>query len=453
MVITPTPTGPICSINYHVSGKQILDQNGNVFIPYGLQIAGPSLAATDWNTQTSNSQYITQTALQQAHDFWHSNTTRLQISSADLFTATSYPNYNKAYLARVDQIVEWANQADMNIIISLQYEVTTHQWMPTQDSINFWKIVAAHYANNPKVFFDIYNEPNPALALCTTGTTDAIWNFWQYGSASSTPSSCAAPVTTYVGMQDLVNAVRATGAQNLIFAEGPAQGETLNLLPSHILTGTNIVFAIHPYGALSNASQWDTNYGNPANSVNAPVVADEWSQDEHNIQACTINAPTLVPQFLTYLKAHQIGLIAFAYIPGSMVKGTWDITNPTSYSSTTTVCPGNVTLPDTNPNLEGSGQLVQQYFIQNSVISSCLPSTNVTQTPTTQPTPTPTPPAKPTPAPTATPVPGDTTVDLVVGLHGIGTAGDNASPNTDGNMNPMHTTRSVTVSIYNTKNQ
>ncbi|HSX08601.1 MAG TPA: dockerin type I domain-containing protein [Candidatus Saccharimonadales bacterium] len=57
------------------------------------------------------------------------------------------------------------------------------------------------------------------------------------------------------------------------------------------------------------------------------------------------------------------------------------------------------------------------------------------------------------PQPTATPVPGDTTLDLVVGLHGIGTAGDSANPNSDGNMTLVHPDREVTVSVFNSQNQ
>jgi Cellulase (glycosyl hydrolase family 5) len=360
--INPAP------VSYSVSGKQIIDENGKPFIPYGLQIAGPAMAATNWNSSTSNSQYITQAAMQGAYDIWHSNTTRLQISSANLFSGTNYPNYNTAYMDRVDQIVNWANQAGMNIIISLQYEVTTGQTMPVQDSLNFWKVIASHYANNGKVFFDAFNEPNPAKALCySSGDTASFWQFWQKGSASNVTSLCTTPLTTYYGMQDLVNTIRGSGAQNLIFVEGLASGEELNLLPSYTLIGSNVVYAFHPYEAITKATTWwDTNFGTPANSVNAPIIADEWSQDEHNTAGCSVNAPTIVPQFLAYLRSHNIGLIGFAFIPGTMVKGNWDISTPTAYSSQTTVCPGNISLPDTSTTLEGSGQLVMQYFINYS---------------------------------------------------------------------------------------
>jgi hypothetical protein len=58
-----------------------------------------------------------------------------------------------------------------------------------------------------------------------------------------------------------------------------------------------------------------------------------------------------------------------------------------------------------------------------------------------------------TPLPTSTPVPGDTYLAVTVGLQGIGTAGDSADPNSDGNMNPLRPTRTVTAEIYDASNQ
>jgi hypothetical protein len=89
-----------------------------------------------------------------------------------------------------------------------------------------------------------------------------------------------------------------------------------------------------------------------------------------------------------------------------------------------------------------------------------------TPTPARIPTATPTPVVHPTPTPTIvqptsvvpptatpTPIPGDTVVNVVLGLHGIGTAGDSAAPNSDGNMDPLHTTRTITLTIFNSQNQ
>lgn len=84
----------------------------------------------------------------------------------------------------------------------------------------------------------------------------------------------------------------------------------------------------------------------------------------------------------------------------------------------------------------------------NNITPSVTPT--VTPTATASPTPTNTPPPPP---PTATIAPGATVLNSTVFLHGIGQGGDNTSASSLGNMNPLHTTRAVTVEAYNASNQ
>src|SRR5579885_377354 len=79
-------------------------------------------------------------------------------------------------------------------------------------------------------------------------------------------------------------------------------------------------------------------------------------------------------------------------------------------------------------------------------------STPISVMPTT--TPMPTTAASPTLIPTATPtpVPGSTLLSLTVLLDGIGTAGDRANPGGQGNMQPLHPDRTVSVQVLDTKN-
>ncbi len=338
-------------VSYTVAGKHIVDNEGKVFIPNGLQLLGPEMASSKWSSNAQSR--VTQAVMQSLHDNWHANTTRLQLSSENLFSGAAYPNHNTLYLDRVDQMVDWATQLNMNIILSLQYEVTTKQLMPTEDSVNFWKVMAAHYANNPRVFFDIFNEPNPGRLL-GSGDTSSSWTFWQNGGSHSG--------TNYVGMQELVNTVRATGANNLIIAEGTCTGACLDQLPSHLLSGHNIVYAMHPYfgGGRTNPGAWDKVFGNAIRAVNAPVVADEWGSYESGNGECVPDAPTLVPLFFKYLHSLNVGVIGWSFEPGTMIRG-WDINNPTRYDQSPTTC-NSASLPNMSSNAQGAGQLLQEYL-------------------------------------------------------------------------------------------
>jgi Cellulase (glycosyl hydrolase family 5) len=347
---------------YHVSGRQILDEKGNAFVPYGVQLDGILMANADWKTDGALAR-LTYDQLLAARDFWHANTVSLQLGSRALF---AHSPYDSTYLAAVDQTVSWADRLGMNIILVLQYEGfgNSFQLMPTQDSVNFWDILSRHYAHNHRVFFDVFNEPNPG-ALLGTGDTDRAWTFWHDGGTVNG--------TSYVGFQQLVNTIRKDGVQNLIFAEGLAAGEDLQLLPSHTLSGTNIVYAIHPYlnaAQHHTPSDWNRWFGNTVAKGNFPVVADEWAEYQSGNGECVTDAPTVVPQFLDYLKARTIGLVGYALWPGTLIRG-WNFRNPTTYARTTTTCPLNTPDPNFNSQAEGTGHLLVQYFAANSAQVLC----------------------------------------------------------------------------------
>lgn len=86
-------------------------------------------------------------------------------------------------------------------------------------------------------------------------------------------------------------------------------------------------------------------------------------------------------------------------------------------------------------------------------IATITPTIVPTASPLPTETPIPTPIPTEVPVPTDTPQPGTTTLNLTVGLHGIGTGGDSANPDSVGNMNPLHPSRAVMIDIYDSQNQ
>lgn len=98
--------------------------------------------------------------------------------------------------------------------------------MPDRDhSILFWKQVARAYKGNNAVIFDLFNEPYPD----NNNDTITAWNCWKYG---TNPLYCPAGTAglnyNAAGMQDLVNAVRGTGATNVIMLGGIQYAATLD---------------------------------------------------------------------------------------------------------------------------------------------------------------------------------------------------------------------------------
>lgn len=87
---------------------------------------------------------------------------------------------------------------------------TCQKPMPdAQYTPSFWASVANTFKDDPAVAFDLFNEPYPDRA---TSTTTQAWTCWRDG------GTCPGISYEVAGMQDLVDAVRGTGAKNLILA-------------------------------------------------------------------------------------------------------------------------------------------------------------------------------------------------------------------------------------------
>jgi hypothetical protein len=136
------------------------------------------------------------------------------------------------------------------IILDLHWS-DVNQWgenigqhsMPDRNSVTFWKDFAPAFANNPAVLFDLYNEPH-----------DVTWDVWlNGGTIKDRPNSRGQIAKTYeaVGMQELLDTVRATGAKNVVVAGGLDWAYDFNgILDGRELkdpNGNGVIYANHVY--------------------------------------------------------------------------------------------------------------------------------------------------------------------------------------------------------------
>ena len=114
--------------------------------------------------------------------------------------------------------------------------------MPDRNSLEFWKDLASTYKNHPAVIFDLYNEPH-----------DVSWDVWLNGGQVTEKAFRRNPAKTYeaVGMQALLDAVRATGAKNVVIAGGLDWAYDMSgFLEGKQLadpTGNGVIYANHAY--------------------------------------------------------------------------------------------------------------------------------------------------------------------------------------------------------------
>ena len=155
---------------------------------------------------------------------WGSNVVRIGLNQG-LWLDGNAECAAACYQTRVGEVVGWARDAGLDTILDLHWATANRavepqfMAMPDADSVKFWQEVAARYANDGHVFFELYNEPH-----------DIDWLTWKNGGTvtdvydpdtSDTDYARSMPITYQaVGIQALYDAVRGAGAHNVVIAGG-----------------------------------------------------------------------------------------------------------------------------------------------------------------------------------------------------------------------------------------
>jgi uncharacterized protein (TIGR03437 family) len=265
---TPTPlaVGPL-----HVKGAAIFDSTGQAILLRGVEMPGLNIA----NPTAAQSQTV---AAMNATTFgvlrlrWNINTLRLPVSNF------VWRRDGQAYLDRVGKIVRAATARGLVVVISDCEDTASGETaplgLPTQNSISFWKTWAAYFKDDQHLIFGAFNEPSVRLApgQITGRRSPSDWQFWLQGGNLSNGQAV-------VGMKALVDAIRATGASQVISASAffdPLDFQGFG--SDFVLTDANTIYEVHPFfdHALTDA-QRDTNFGFLARTV--PVYAGRWGLD------------------------------------------------------------------------------------------------------------------------------------------------------------------------------
>jgi len=319
---------------FSVSTTTILE-GGEPYRPYGVTIFG--LARPQWESgQSDDLQQIAAIS-----GFWKGNSVRIQVAPPLLASQGS------SYQSAIQREVSTARADGLNVIISAQYERVGKLRGPDASTVAFWRTIAPLYAGDSHVWFDLFNEPVETSDPRSTAEPSASsWDIWRDGGHG------------FVGMQTLVDDIRSVDPSNLIVAEGLAGGKTLDGISGHLLTGGSIVYSVHPYFSPTNRTpgQWDANFGDLSSTI--PILLGEWGEYQTTRESCVENAPTLVPEFLSYVTAHHFGLIAWALDPGNMIRGT-DLEAPTQFDPGV---PYQCVPTSPGPAAQGAGASIHELF-------------------------------------------------------------------------------------------
>ncbi len=303
----------------HVEGTRVLTKDGK---PVTLQ--GVNIVSLEWSNRGEQIVKAEKAAIEQ----WKANIIRLPVNE-DFWNGKGAKDHGQLYRELVDNLVTIAANRGAYLLLDL------HRFhAPKKEHAAFWKDAAARYKDHPAVLFDLFNEPH--------GTT---WEVWRNGGfveekkksgdednfTTKSDQAKAAQGFQAIGMQALLDAVRSTGARNVVLAGGLDYAYDLSGIVNGFAledkTGHGIIYSTHIYPwkkgwqekVLAAAAEHPIFVGElGANTQKMSWMPAEYQED----------ATTWVPAMLGFLQQHHFHWTAFSFHPKAaphLLTG-WDYT-------------------------------------------------------------------------------------------------------------------------------
>lgn len=273
----PTPPTPPQALSVRVQSNRLVDAAGRQVRLRGVNRSGTEYAcAQGWGIFDGPSDEVSVLAIKS----WNANVVRVPLNESCWlgingvkaeYGGTAYQQAIKAFVGRI-------NEAGMYAIVELHWSAAGTEKalgqapMPNRDHTpEFWRQVATAFKGNDAVLFDLFNEPFPD----SNADTPEAWRCWRDG------GTCAGMSYQAAGMQELVNAVRSTGATNVIMLGGVQYSARLSRWRQSRPTDprNNLAAAWHVYDFswCNSASCWNAEAAPVAQDV--PLILGEVGQE------------------------------------------------------------------------------------------------------------------------------------------------------------------------------
>lgn len=238
---------------------------------------------------------------------WHINAVRVPLNEDCWLGINGVITGGKKYRNAIVQYVATLQSYGLYVILDLHLaapaqNIAITQW-PMADadhSPKFWKSVATTFMTNHGVLFDLYNEPYVKS-----------WPCWRNGCSTTYDSNGHKVTYQTAGMQQLVNAVRGTGATTPLMLGGLAwsNNETNWQRFEPVDHDHQLVVSFHTYNwnGCNNVTCWDSNIAPLAAVV--PIVTGEFGES-----GCTDSYDL---EYMAWADAHGVSYLGW----------TWDATD------------------------------------------------------------------------------------------------------------------------------
>jgi TolB protein len=303
-----------------VDGTKVVNAKGE-----RVRLRGVNVASMEW---TSNGEGHILDTVKVAISDWKVNHVRLPLAQDRWFgKAPEQKDEGVSYRDLVKKIVDECSSKGCYIILDLHWsdagewgkQIAQHN-MPDRNSVEFWKEVATAYKNYPAVIFDLYNEPH-----------NVSWDVWRNGGEITEKANRGIPGKTFlsVGMQELLDVVRDTGAKNVVIVGGLDWSYDMSgFLKEYKLPdpkGNGVIYANHAYPFKGdNVEKWITKMEVATKEI--PVIVSEFGSDPPGAKG--LSGEQWVNSVLKALEGHEWAWTAWDLHPhaGPCLVSDWKYT-------------------------------------------------------------------------------------------------------------------------------
>ena len=262
------------ALSIKVVANHLVDGSGAV-----VRLLGVDRSGTEYECMSSSAIFDgpSSAASAAAIAAWHTDAVRVPLNEdCWLGIDGAYKGASgAAYRSAIERYVAVLVTHGLYVILDLHWAAPgSHralgQW-PMADASHapaFWRSVAMTFKSNHAVLFDLFNEPYVTS-----------WSCWEHGCTTSYDDRGSTVTYATAGMQQLVDAVRSTGATTplLLGGLGWASDESgWRHEPVDALHQLVVSFHTYDFSGCSTATCWDTTIAPLAAKV--PVVTGEFGE-------------------------------------------------------------------------------------------------------------------------------------------------------------------------------
>ena len=342
---SPAPAVETPALSIRVQGHRFIDARGNPIRLRGVNVSGFEFVAIQgWSASDPSGAQAGQAQGPKwpAIAAWRANVVRFPLNEASWlgYTCTDSrgvrrnPDPGGNYRAAVREQVAQATAAGLYAIIDLHWTAPgrTCPMLQTQmanrdNSLAFWTSVAKTFKHNPAVMFELFNEP-----FMNFGFSGDAWRYLMHGTDGRFTGYPATSIDGHwreieqpweiASYQSLLNAVRATGARNVVLVGTMQYAQDFSGWLAHRPRDPlqQMAAVWHPYATFGK--KWGSRaYAQPnyapevfadvlkIQAAGFPVLATE-TGDRNTVG--TVGAP-LVSTITRWAARHEVGVLGWGW--------------------------------------------------------------------------------------------------------------------------------------------